>query len=184
MLSSQFWSAYASVIIVSPTTTSYKLPWQFFGLIQCIVSIVVAVKQNSLGGYPSATFAAIWSMFLCILFTTHGAQIVFGGVSSELGVGFMIGVAAMMTQLFFVLMCIFFVLSTEAKTAGYGEQRRSYRLCKWILNWSGSVSTVLQYFMRLIQPIINSLLIWLTFLDFRAVSNLENSSSSKFFIFY
>ena len=45
----------------------------------------------------------------------------FGGVSSELGVGFMIGVAAMMTQLFFVLMCIFFVLSTEAKTAGYGK---------------------------------------------------------------
>jgi hypothetical protein len=48
-------------------------------------------------------------------------QIVFGGVSSELGVGFMIGVAAMMTQLFFVLMCVFFVLATEAQTAGYGK---------------------------------------------------------------
>ena len=60
-------------------------------------------------------------MFLCMLFTIHGAQIVFGGVSSELGVGFMIGVAAMMTQLFFVLMCVFFVLSTEAKKAGYGK---------------------------------------------------------------
>ena len=99
---------------------------QFFGLIQCIVSIVVAAKQNSIGGYPSATFAAIWSMFLCILFTIHGAQIVFGGISSELGVGFMIGVAAMMTQLFFVLMCVFFVLSTEAKTAGYGEKKKCF----------------------------------------------------------
>mmetsp|Transcript_35537 Transcript_35537/g.33708 ORF Transcript_35537/g.33708 Transcript_35537/m.33708 type:complete len:183 (+) Transcript_35537:100-648(+) len=93
----------------------------FFGLIQCIVSIIVAVYQKGEGGYPSATFAAIWSMFLCILFTIHGAQIVFGGVSSELGVGFMIGVAAMMTQLFFVLMCVFFVLATEAQTAGYAS---------------------------------------------------------------
>lgn len=86
---------------------------------QCIVSIAVAVKQKSVGGLPSATFAAIWSMFICILFTIHGAQIVFGGISSELGVGFMIGVAAMMTQLFFVLMCVFFVLSTEAKAMNY-----------------------------------------------------------------
>lgn len=86
-----------------------------------MVSIIVAVKQKSVGGYPSATFAAIWSMFLCILFTIHGAQIVFGGVSSEIGVGFMIGVATMMTQLFFVLMCVFFVLATEAKAGGYGK---------------------------------------------------------------
>jgi hypothetical protein len=96
---------------------------QFFGLIQCIVSIIVAAKQKGIGGYPSATFAAIWSMFLCILFMIHGAQIVFGSVSSELGVGFMIGVAAMMTQLFFVLMCVFFVLATEAKSAGYGKKQ-------------------------------------------------------------
>lgn len=87
-----------------------------------MVSIVVAVKQKSVGGYPSATFAAIWSMFLCILFTIHGAQIVFGGVSSEIGVGFMIGVATMMTQLFFVLMCVFFVLAKEAKAGGYGKR--------------------------------------------------------------
>jgi hypothetical protein len=97
--------------------------FQFFGLIQCIVSIIVAAKQKGIGGYPSATFAAIWSMFLCILFMIHGAQIVFGSVSSELGVGFMIGVAAMMTQLFFVLMCVFFVLATEAKSAGYGKKQ-------------------------------------------------------------
>ena len=101
---------------------------QFFGLIQCIVSIVVAVKQKTIGGLPSATFAAIWSMFLCMLFTIHGAQIVFGGASSELGVGFMIGVASMMTQLFFVLMCTFFVLSTEAKKQGYGEQQNISKL--------------------------------------------------------
>ena len=81
------------------------------------MSIIVAKS----GGSPSATFAAIWSMFLCILFTLHGFQIVFGGASSELGIGFMTGVASMMTQLFFVLMCIFFVLATEAKAAGHGK---------------------------------------------------------------
>ena len=90
------------------------------------MSIVVAAKQNTIGGYPSATFAAIWSMFLCILFTIHGAQIVFGAASTELGVGFMIGVAAMMTQLFFVLMCVFFVLATEAKAAGYGKKKKKF----------------------------------------------------------
>ena len=89
---------------------------------------MVAVKQKTIGGLPSATFAAIWSMFLCMLFTIHGAQIVFGGASSELGVGFMIGVASMMTQLFFVLMCTFFVLSTEAKKQGYGEQQNISKL--------------------------------------------------------
>lgn len=88
----------------------------------------MAAKQRGEGGYPSATFAAIWSMFLCILFMIHGAQIVFGSVSSELGVGFMIGVAAMMTQLFFVLMCVFFVLATEAKTAGYGKEEMFFLL--------------------------------------------------------
>ena len=68
----------------------------------------------------SASFAAMWSMFLVLMFTVHGYQIVFGAQSTEIGVGYMIGVAAMMTQLFFVLMCVFFVLSTDAKNAGYG----------------------------------------------------------------
>jgi hypothetical protein len=70
-------------------------------------------------GYKSASFAAIWSMFLVIVFTVLGAMIVFNGKCSELLVGFMIGVAAMLTELFFVLMVIFFVLGTNGDSNGY-----------------------------------------------------------------
>jgi hypothetical protein len=88
--------------------------------VQVIVSIAVAAANNTaIGGLKSATFAAIWSMFLVIVFTVVGAQIVFGGRSSELLVGFMIGTAAMLTELFFVLMVVFFVLGENATTAGY-----------------------------------------------------------------
>ncbi len=93
-----------------------------FALIQIIVSIAVAAQNDPTkkeGGLASASFAAIWSMFMVIAFTIHGAQIVFGAQSTEIGVGYMIGVAAMMVQLFFVLMCVFFVLATEANKMGY-----------------------------------------------------------------
>ena len=74
-----------------------------------------------MGGYKSATFAAIWAMFLVIIQTVLGAQIVFYGRATALQVGFLIGVSAMLCQLFFVLMVIFLVLSTEATTSNYGE---------------------------------------------------------------
>jgi hypothetical protein len=93
-----------------------------------IVSIIVAAaNSNASGGYKSASFAAIWSMLLVIVFTLVGAQIVFGGRSSELLVGFMIGTAAMLTELFFVLMVIFFVLGQNATNAGYSK-------CSYLLN--------------------------------------------------
>ncbi len=88
---------------------------------QCIVSIAVAATNAKTGGYKSASFAAIWSMFLVIGFTTVGGQIVFGGKSSELLVGFMIGVAFMLCELFFVLMVAFFILGSEATHNGYGK---------------------------------------------------------------
>ncbi|RYG63325.1 hypothetical protein EON64_16150 [archaeon] len=85
-----------------------------------IVSIAVAAaNSNATGGLKSASFAAIWSMFLVIAFAIVGAQIVFGGRSSELLVGFMIGTAAMLTELFFVLMVIFFVMGENASTNNY-----------------------------------------------------------------
>lgn len=88
---------------------------------QVIVSIAVAATNSKgTGGYKSASFAAIWSMFLVIGFTTVGGQIVFGGKSTELLVGFMIGVAFMMCELFFVLMVAFFILGSEATHNGYG----------------------------------------------------------------
>lgn len=53
-------------------------------------------------------------MFLVVGFTGLGATIVFGGKATELLVGFLIGVAAMLAELFFVLMVMFFVLGTNA----------------------------------------------------------------------
>lgn len=83
-----------------------------------IVSIAVAASNSqTTGGYKSASFAAIWSMFLVIAFTALGGKIVFGGKSSELLVGFLIGVAAMLAQLCFVLMVIFFIFGSDAKTS-------------------------------------------------------------------
>lgn len=53
-------------------------------------------------------------MFLVVGFTGLGATIVFGGKATELLVGFLIGVAAMLAELFFVLMVMFFILGTNA----------------------------------------------------------------------
>jgi hypothetical protein len=94
-----------------------------FAVVQVIVSIAVAAANTKamLGGHNSATFAAIWSMFLAIGFAVLGARIVFTGRSSELLVGFMIGVATMMTELFFVLMVFFFALGEQATTGNYCE---------------------------------------------------------------
>jgi hypothetical protein len=94
-----------------------------FAIVQVIVSIAVAaLNGKSAGGYKSAGFAAIWSMFLVIGFTIVGGQIVLGsGKSTELLVGFMIGVAFMLAELFFVLMVAFFILGAEASHNQYCE---------------------------------------------------------------
>jgi hypothetical protein len=89
--------------------------------VQIIVSIIVAAYEGSTDrgkrGYKSLGFAAIWSMFLVIAFTYLGYQIAFTSKSTELLVGFMIGVAAMLTELFFVLMCIFFIIGSEGSSS-------------------------------------------------------------------
>lgn len=57
-------------------------------------------------------------MFLSILFGILGWRITRGTKSTALTVGFMIGAAAMMTQLFFMLAVIFFAIGTEAGNKG------------------------------------------------------------------
>ena len=91
------------------------------GVVQIIVSIACAAANEKKGsnGHHSASFAALWSMFLVILFVFIGYKIVKGGKSHPLLVGFMIGVAFMLSQLCFVLMCMFFTLGTEASTNGW-----------------------------------------------------------------
>ena len=96
-----------------------------FAVVQIIVSIAVAAansKAGSEGGMKSAGFAAIWSMFLVLGFTYIGGKIVFGDKSSELLVGFMIGIAYMLVELFFVLMIVFFILGSDANKSGYSKR--------------------------------------------------------------
>mmetsp|Transcript_12800 Transcript_12800/g.11612 ORF Transcript_12800/g.11612 Transcript_12800/m.11612 type:complete len:202 (+) Transcript_12800:95-700(+) len=91
-----------------------------FSVVQIIVSIAVAASNSSSeGGYKSMSFAAIWAMFLVIAFGLLGARIVFGGKAPELLIGFLIGVASMLAQLFFVLAVIFFGIGTEAALNGH-----------------------------------------------------------------
>lgn len=86
-----------------------------FTLGQVIVAIYTAHKNSIVPlGYKSASFAAIWSMFLTILLTIHGRKVAYAGEASPLSVGFLIGMSAMLCQLYFVLMCVFFVLAAEA----------------------------------------------------------------------
>lgn len=86
----------------------------------------MAVKNSkSVGGYKSATFAAIWAMLLVILFAYQGALVVFYGRASAVVVGCVIGASAMMCQLFFVLMVVFFVLGKEATDMNFGEKEIS-----------------------------------------------------------
>jgi preprotein translocase subunit SecG len=60
-------------------------------------------------------------MFLVVGFTGLGATIVFGGKATELLVGFLIGVAAMLAELFFVLMVMFFIIGTNAANSNQSK---------------------------------------------------------------
>lgn len=58
-------------------------------------------------------------MLLVIFFTASGGRMVFSNGSTELNVGFMIGVSAMLTELFFVLMVMFFTIGQSSGEKGY-----------------------------------------------------------------
>jgi len=86
-----------------------------------LISIGVAAKNdNVIGGSSSAAFAALWSFFVALLFSYGGSHLVFIGNGSALMVGFVIGASFMLSQLFFVLMCIFFTYGSTAKTDHIG----------------------------------------------------------------
>lgn len=89
------------------------------GLVQVIVSIAVAASNNqNKGGLKSATFAAIWSMFIVVYFIYQGYTIVMSNKNDPLLVGFMIGVAAMLAELCFMLAAVFFTLGEDASSKG------------------------------------------------------------------
>ena len=62
-------------------------------------------------------------MFLVLIFLVQAGQLVFRNQASKVQVGFLIGSGAMLSELMFVLMCVFFVLGTEADKNGYGKLR-------------------------------------------------------------
>ena len=87
-----------------------------------IVSLVVAAKNNETpGGSKGIGFAAVWSCFLVIVFSSAGCQVVFKGNNSAVMIGFLFGCSIMLAELFFVLMCVFFTYGTNAKTNKLGN---------------------------------------------------------------
>ena len=87
-----------------------------FSSIQCLVAIICAAfNSQTTNGYKSASFAALWDMFLLMGFVRAAYSIVFQNKSSELVVGCMMGMAYMLAQLFFVLMVVFFIFGMEAE---------------------------------------------------------------------
>lgn len=96
---------------------------QLLALAQVIVSIIVAQANDvDHGGRKSMAFAATWSMLVAILFVITGSKVIFAGDrSAAFLVGFLIGAAGMMAELFFVLMVLFYTSGEEATSAGYGE---------------------------------------------------------------
>jgi hypothetical protein len=59
-------------------------------------------------------------MFLQIFFVVVGSREVFKGHTTPLMAGFLMGCSAMLSELFFVLMCVFFTYGQVAATAGVG----------------------------------------------------------------
>lgn len=107
-----------------------------FAIVQVIVSISVCsanVKADE-GGHKSVSFAALWSMFMAIIFTGLAAYVVLGtGRSSPLMVGFLLGVSTMMSELFFVLMAFFFTLGQIATTNHYSKFHVIHRIFLFLI---------------------------------------------------
>lgn len=101
--------------------------WQLTTVIQFVLSIYVAHANTSDSfGYQSAVFAAIWSMLLTLCFTGVGSFVIFGDQKlTELQVGLFLGASTMLSELFFALMVIFYILGTNADP---NSQRKRYQL--------------------------------------------------------
>ena len=76
-----------------------------------------------MNGTSGAAFAAVWQSFLVILFLYTGSQVVYALQSPPLLVGFLLGFAAMMTQLSFMLSVWFLALGVQATTMDYGTAK-------------------------------------------------------------
>ena len=85
-------------------------------LADVIMSIyVAAANDNEDGGHKSSGFVAVWSMFLVVAFGVFGTRVIMSQKSTNLFVGFLLGMGGMLAQLFFALSVYFFLMAKNDK---------------------------------------------------------------------
>jgi hypothetical protein len=86
-----------------------------------IVAIISADDNHkSDDGTKALGFAALWSAAILVVVVVTSAFVVFRAQSTAHHVGLLIGSTGMLSQLFFVLMILFFVYSEHASSSGAG----------------------------------------------------------------
>ncbi len=109
-----------------------ELTWaQIFTAADVFASVVVAdFNVKSINGYEGAAFAAIWSAFLQLFFAFVGSKVIFSSQPSPpLMVGFLLGLAAMAAQLFFMLTCWYLALGVQAAQNGWSKNLKIIIKC-------------------------------------------------------
>jgi hypothetical protein len=91
-------------------------------LIYILISIINGDDNHkSKHGTKALGFTALWSAGMVLLVMIASGVVVFYGKTSAHIIGLLIGVCAMLTQLLFVIMIVFFVYSEHANTSGHGS---------------------------------------------------------------
>lgn len=91
---------------------------------QVTASLYVAISNYyDEHGHNSVIFAALWSGAVLVAFNMILIEVlpIFARPMSEFVVGCLIGGFGMISELFFVLMVMFFILGMEAARNGYGN---------------------------------------------------------------
>lgn len=87
-----------------------------------LVAIISADDNHKAeDGTKALGFAALWSAGLLVIVVVASAFVVFRRQSTSYHVGLLIGYTGMLSQLFFVLMILFFVYSEHASANGHGN---------------------------------------------------------------
>ena len=95
-------------------------------MVYILVAIISADDNHkSDDGTKALGFAALWTASIMTVLVIASAFVVFKGESSAHHVGLLIGSTGMMSQLFFILMIVFFVYSEHASKNGNGAFRLS-----------------------------------------------------------
>lgn len=86
-----------------------------------LVAIISADDNHkSKDGTKALGFSAIWTAGILCVVVVFSAFVVFKGGSSAHHIGLLIGTTGMLSQLFFMLMIVFFVYGEHASSQGHG----------------------------------------------------------------